>query len=41
MVEFTLYLQGRANIMADGSEVICETRREVRDNTEIFFDLSN
>ena len=46
MVAFTLYLQGRANIMAAGSEVTCETRRDVilgiplgyiRDNAEVLF----
>ena len=46
MVAFTIYLQGRANIMAAGSEVTCETRREVilgislgylRDNAEVLF----
>lgn len=43
MLGFTLYFKGRANIMADGLDVMCETNREVKDNAKVygFFDLSN
>ena len=40
VVEFTFYFEGRANVTADGVQVTCETKREVKDNDKIFFFLA-
>lgn len=37
VVEFTFRFEGRIHGMADGVEVTCETKREVKANDKIFF----